>query len=157
MPNTWILAADRSKARILEMRNRQDAPVEIADFVNPAGRAHERDINTDASGRFYGKGERVQGHSTSTEVSAAQHEAERCAEQLREYLYHAHAEHRFDKLWIVAAPAFLGVLRDKFPKPLHAITELEVAKDVPMRTPEEIRDIALLERERDAERRAKRG
>jgi protein required for attachment to host cells len=156
MPTTWILTANRSKARILEMQKLHDPLLEVADFVDPAGRAQAREVNTDASGRFYGKGEHVQGHSTSTEVSTTQHEAERFAEQLRAYLHHAHTEHRFDKLWIVAAPAFLGVLRDKLPKELLAVTELEVNKDVPTATPDEIRDTALKERERQEERREAR-
>jgi protein required for attachment to host cells len=156
MPTTWILAANRSKARILQMQKLHGALVEVADFVDPAGRAQERELNTDAFGRFYGKGEHVQGHSTSTEVSATRHEAERFAGQLREYLHRAHAEHRFDKLWIVAAPAFLGILRDKFPKEILAVMDLEVDKDMPTATPDEIRDTALQERERQQERREQR-
>jgi protein required for attachment to host cells len=158
MPHhTWILAADRSKARIFEILKRHDPPTEIADFVHALGRAHERDINSDASGRFYGKGEHVQGHATSTDVSVMRHEAERFAEQLCDYLYHAHSERRFEKLWIVAGPEFLGVLRAKLPKQLRAIMELELDKDVTTHNPDDIRDMALLERERQAERQAQRG
>jgi protein required for attachment to host cells len=152
MANTWILAANRSKARIFEMQKLHAPLVEIADFVDPEGRANDRDINSDAYGRFYGKGERVQGHSTTTDISPGQHEAERFAERLRDYLDRAHGEQRFDKLWIVAAPAFLGVLRSKLGKSLHDAIELEVNKDVPTQAPEKIRDAALAQRERRAER-----
>ena len=157
MATTWILAANRSKARIFEMQKLHGPLVEIADLVDPEGRAQDRDINADAYGRFYGKGEHVQGHTTSTDVSPTQHEAERFAEELRDYLYRAHAEQRFDKLWIVAPPAFLGVLRDKLGKTLHGAIELEVNKDVPTQPPEQIRDIALAERERQAERNERLG
>jgi len=152
MPTTWILVANRSKARILEMQELHGPLVEIADFADPKGRASGRDINSDAYGRLYGKGEHVQGHSTSSEVSPAQHEAERFAENLREYLYREHSAQRFDKLWLVAPPAFLGVLREKLAKHLHRVIELEVNKDLPTHAPEEIRDIALTGRERQAER-----
>ena len=120
--------------------------VEIGDLVDPEGRAHDRDINSDAYGRLYGQGERVQGHSTSNDVSPTQHEAERFAEQIRDYLYRAHSEQRFDKLWIVAPPAFLGILRDKLGKRLHEAIELD--KDVPTHAMDAIRDIALAQRER---------
>ena len=156
MANVWILAANRSKARIFEMQKLHAPLVEIADFVDPQGRANDRDINSDAYGRFYGKGERVQGHSTTSDISPTQHEAERFAERIRDYLDHAHSEQRFDKLWIVAAPAFLGVLRGKLGTPLHEAIELEVNKDVPTHAPEEIRDTALAERERRAERDSRR-
>lgn len=157
MAKTWILAANRSKARIFEMQKLHGPLLEIIDLVDPEGRAQDRDINADAYGRFYGKGEHVQGHSTSTDVSPTQHEAERFAERLRDCLYRAHAEHRFDKLWLVAPPAFLGVLRDKLGKTLHGAIELEVNKDVPTQAPDQIRDIALAERERQAERNDRLG
>lgn len=157
MANTWILAANRSKARIFEMEKLHGPLVEVTDFVDPEGRARDRDINSDAYGRLYGKGERVQGHSTSADVSPTQHESERFAERLREYLDHARGEQRFDKLWIVAPPAFLGTLREKLGKHLRGALELEVNKDVPTHSPGEIRDIALAERDRQAERGSRLG
>ena len=157
MANTWILAANRSKARIFEMEKLHGPLVEVLDLVDPEGRAKDRDINSDAYGRLYGKGERVQGHSTSADVSPTQHESERFGERLRDYLDHAHGERRFDKLWIVAPPAFLGTLREKLGKQLHAALELEVNKDVPTHSPDQIRDIALAQRERQAERESRLG
>lgn len=157
MANTWIVAANRSKARIFEMQKLHGPLVEITDVVDPEGRARNRDINSDAYGRLYGKGERVQGHSTSADVSPTQHESERFAERLRDYLYRARGEQRFDKLWIVAPPAFLGTLREKLGKQLHGALELEVKKDVPTHSPDDIRDIALAERERQAERESGKG
>jgi len=148
MANTWIVAANRSKARIFEMQKLHGPLVEVTDLVDPEGRARDRDINSDAYGRLYGKGEHVQGHSTSADVSPTQHESERFAERLRDYLNRAHGEQRFDKLWLVAPPAFLGTLREKLGKQMRGALELEVNKDVPTHSAEEIRDIALTERER---------
>ena len=70
MELTWLLIANRSRARILEVRSLREEPVERATFVNPAGRAHERDLDSDAAGRFYGKGEREQGHSATASESS---------------------------------------------------------------------------------------
>lgn len=157
MANTWILAANRSKARIFEMQKLHGPLVEVVDLVDPEGRAKDRDINSDADGRLYGKGERVQGHSTSADVSPTQHESERFAERLRDYLERAHAQRRFAALWVVAPPAFLGTLREKLGKQLHGAIELEVNKDVPTHSADAIRDIALAERERQAERESRQG
>ena len=104
-----------------------------------------------------GKGERVQGHSTSADVSPTQHESEHFAERLRDYLDRAHGERRFDKPWIVAPPAFLGILREKFGKQLHDALELEVNNDVPTHSPDQIRDIALAQRGGQAERERRLG
>ena len=65
MTNTWLLVANRTRARILEITSVRDQPIERVAFANPAGRAHERDLDSDAAGRFCGKGEREQAHSAN--------------------------------------------------------------------------------------------
>jgi len=129
MGTTWILCANRSRARLFEVQQHDDAQAEIADFANPAARAHERDLRSDASGRLYGKGERNQGHAADPSEGFGDHETERFAESLRDYLVHAHAAQRFGQLWIAAGPAFLGLLRHKLPKDVARLVELEVPKD----------------------------
>src|SRR5438128_5443529 len=116
MELTWLLIANRSRARILEVRSLREEPVERATFVNPAARAHERDLDSDAAGRFYGKGEREQGHSATASESQAEHEVDRFTIELREFLDHARVEKRFARLWLIASPAFLGHLRHAFHK-----------------------------------------
>lgn len=156
MKATWLLVANRSRARLFEMPHERDDPVEIADFVHPAGRAHERDLITEGQGRFYGHGEREQAHSVVPNVDVTHAEAQRFAEQLRDYLEQARTHQRFDKLWIMAAPAFLGVLRDKLTKGVARAVELDVDKDMTTAAPGEIVDAArreqALRKERDDRR-----
>ena len=138
MEITWLVVANRSRARILEVRARNEAPREAADFVNPAGRVHERDLDSDAAGRFYGKGEREQGHSAPPGESQAEHEVDRFTVELREFLDRARIEKRFAHLWLIAAPAFLGQLRNAFHKPLRHCVELEIDKDLTTDKPDDI-------------------
>ena len=56
MPTTWIVAADSSRARILQVVGREHRLVEIQDFVNPKGRMDDRELITDAHPRFDGHG-----------------------------------------------------------------------------------------------------
>jgi protein required for attachment to host cells len=151
---TWILAADRSRARLFEVVRHSDTPHEIMDLANPAGRGRERDIRSDNTGRFFGKGDRNQGNAATPDTLPSDHETERFADDIRTYLEHARNEKRFGQLWIVAAPAFLGLLRNKFGKQLHALVELEVNKDVTTGTPAEIFAIALKARGEHAEKEA---
>lgn len=146
MGTTWILCANSSRARLFEVDAHGDTPREVADFANPAGRAHERDLRSDAAGRYYGKGERQQGHAAAREEGFSEHETERFAESLREYLEHARGENRFGQLWLVAGPAFLGHLRRNFPKPLMSLVELEVDKDFTLEAPRELFAHVLAER-----------
>ena len=155
MGTTWILTANSSRARLFEVDPTGDAPREVADFANPAGRAHERDLRSDAAGRYYGRGERQQGHAATTKEGFGDHETERFAESLREYLEHARGENRFGQLWIVAGPSFLGELRRNFGKPLLERVELTVNKDLTMEAPRELFAHVLAERE--AQRRERSG
>jgi protein required for attachment to host cells len=152
MGTTWILSANSSRARLFEVDPHGDTPREVADFANPAGRAHERDLRSDAAGRYYGKGGQQQGHAATTKEDFGEHETERFAESLREYLEHARGENRFGQLWIVAGPSFLGHLRRNFHKPLMEMVELAVDKDLTMEPPRELFAHALAEREAQARR-----
>ena len=48
MATTWIVAADESRARILQVTGPEQHLTEIEDMVNPAGRAQDRELQTDA-------------------------------------------------------------------------------------------------------------
>lgn len=54
MATTWIVAADDSRARVLQVTDQERHLTEIQDLVNPAGRAQDRDLETDAEPRFNG-------------------------------------------------------------------------------------------------------
>jgi protein required for attachment to host cells len=151
MSGIWILAANRSRARILEVQSNKDIPLERADLANPAARAHERDLESDAAGRFYGKGEWNQGHVATASESLGEHETERFAADVREYLERGRNEHLFEQLWVIAAPTFLGLLRKTFPKPLRQRIELEIDKDLTTEPAREIMRYALEERDRKRE------
>lgn len=155
MGTTWILCANASRARLFEVVPHSEAPREVADFANPAGRAHERDLRSDAAGRFHGRGERNHGHAAFPYESMGEHETERFAESLREYLDRARSEHRFAQLWVVAAPAFLGRLRRNFGKELRELTELQVDKDFSGDPARDMFRRVLAEREAQAQKKAR--
>ena len=93
MQTTWIVTADASRARILQVAGRERL-VEIEDLANPAGRLHNREINTDAAGRFRGP-DRPGGHSSDDENRAVDHQAELFAKRVGEFLERARNERRF--------------------------------------------------------------
>ena len=68
MKTIWILVADSSRAKIFEAHGAMRGVHEIETFSNPEGRAHNRDLKTDGSGRYFGKGERNQGHTAAPQV-----------------------------------------------------------------------------------------
>jgi protein required for attachment to host cells len=140
MQTTWILAADKSRARIFETHGAQDHLREIEDFVNPAGRAHEDEIRSDNLGRFYGKGEQSQAHTGAPNTDPVEHETELFSKQVSEYLDKARAEHRYDKLCLIAFPKFLGMMRQNLSKEVRQMVEDEVPKDISWLDAHEIED-----------------
>src|SRR2546428_9325667 len=68
MQKTWILTADGSRARIFEALGSDSKFREVDDFANPQGRLNNRELRTDASGRYSGKGQGHHGHTTLPQV-----------------------------------------------------------------------------------------
>ena len=128
MATTWIIAADASRARILQVAGRERL-VEVQDFVNPEGRLHNREINTDAKGRFAGP-DRPGGHSSDDEERTVDHYSELFAKRVADYLDKARTEHRYDQLVLVAAPKVLGMMRKELGKEVEKCVVEELDKDL---------------------------
>src|SRR5439155_1093209 len=58
MTTTWIIAADSSRARILQVTDREQRLDEIDDLLNPEGRVDDRQLTTDTHPRYSGHGGR---------------------------------------------------------------------------------------------------
>lgn len=137
MTTTWILVADRSRARILAASENNSRKLEeIADFVYPESGLKYQQVVTDRQGHFEAKG--VGLHAGEPETDFKHQTANRFAVQLCEHLEKARLENRFARLHVVAAPLFLGVLREKFPTPLTQLITREIAKDYTLLKPDEI-------------------
>ncbi len=136
MVNTWIVAADSSRARFLQVAGR-DRLVEVATLLNPEARMDGRELITDAHPRFRGT---AGPPSDRQETSAQEHATDLFAKRVGDYLEKARTEHRYDQLVLVAPPKFLGALRrsldsevakrvvDELPKDLSRLKERELER-----------------------------
>jgi protein required for attachment to host cells len=127
MPTTWIIAADASRARILQVADPEQRLEEIDDLLNPEGRMHDRELITDAHPRSGGGNAPA---SDPQEMPAVEHAVERFAKRVGDYLDKARNEHRYQRLHLVAPPKFLGVLRKKLGKEVEKLVLEEVPKDL---------------------------
>ena len=125
MKTTWIVAADASRARVLQVADRERLD-EIENLVNPEGRLQDRELTTDANPRLHGPG----GMSAREEPSAVEHAVELFAKRVGDYLDKARTEHRFDELVLVAPPKFLGALRKELGKEVGKLVADELPKDL---------------------------
>jgi protein required for attachment to host cells len=109
MQPTWILVADRARARLLSPNATTDHLIELEDFANPDGRKLPRVINGDRPRSM----ESIGGarHVIEPQTSPEQKVAQRFASELAGMLERGRQMHRYERLILVAPPHFLGVLK----------------------------------------------
>lgn len=111
MSVTWVVVADSSRARFFSRTSRIGAMAELEDMVHAEGRMPERDELSDRQGGIAG-GHGEGDHTFQAPTDLKHHEAEVFAKQIVERLEQGRTAHSFDKLILVAPPAFLGALRN---------------------------------------------
>lgn len=112
MTITWVLVADSSRARIFRADTPKSPLQELETLAHPESRLHERDLTTDLPGRAFdsvGQGR----HAMEQKTSPKYEEAISFARQIGEQMDSARIAGKFSKLILVAAPAFLGLLREQ--------------------------------------------
>lgn len=134
----WILAADSAFAKILRTEKKKGPLELVREVEHPESRMKEGELYADEAGRAFDSGGQGR-HAMENEVDAKTMESIRFAQQLADMLKKAAEEEQFHKLYILAAPAFLGELRDKLDGNVKAKIVAEIPKDVVKETPEDIR------------------
>jgi protein required for attachment to host cells len=130
MPTTWIVAADSSRARVFEIAEPERRLHPVEEFDHPQGRAHNRELTSGAQGRYLSQGGGPRAHSATRQVSAVDHENELFSKTLSRYLDKARSQHRYDKLYLIAPPEFLGLMRENLSKEVRRLTAEEINKDL---------------------------
>lgn len=127
MGDTWILVADRARARLFSLDKGAAHIKEIEDFVNVAARTTGHEQGDAPPPRVHdrmGEGRHViEAHTPPREKSARQFAA-----MLASVLEHAHAERRCHDLVLIAPPGFLGMLNTALGADLRAAVVLTIAK-----------------------------
>lgn len=125
----WVLVADRSRAKVLHVLPEGQKPWPVlASFMHVEGKQLPQDHDSDAPGRIFlpgGARSAVEPHEDRAHV-----EARRFATQLGDLLEHDRQERRFDRLFVVAAPMFLGVIRNCWPDTLRRTVAHEIDLDL---------------------------
>lgn len=134
---TWVLVADNCRARIFSADNPSSPLTEIRDLTHPEARLHEGDLVTDKNGRDRSAG--TGGNSLGDGSSHKQEGVDRFAITVCEELEAARAKDTFHKLYIVAAPAFLGMLRKHQSNNIKPLIAAELDKNLATRDSTAIR------------------
>ncbi len=135
MSKIWVLAADASRARFFTADKPAGALNEVETLSNPEGRLHEGDLVSDRGGR----GINGAPHSYNNGNQAKDEAANRFAAEVCSHLERGRNSRAFDKLYIMAPPHFLGLLRKHQSAALRGLVTDEVASDLTTQAPERIR------------------
>jgi protein required for attachment to host cells len=140
MQKTWVLVADTTRARVFSTDRPLGALQEVETLVHTESRLHEQDLTSDQRpGRRQGSNG-TGGHSMGHEDDPRRQEQVRFARQICEYLENAHSQHQFERLYVVAAPAFLGDLRHGLAKAVALTVTGEIPKNITRLAVGEIRE-----------------
>lgn len=138
MKNTWVVVADSSRARIFMAKNATGELDEIETLANPEARLHEIDMTSDLPGRTFdsaGKGR----HILEKNTEPKQQKIVDFAKQIDQLLEKARTKKRFSQLILVAAPAFLGILRNQLSSPTSRLVAYELDKNLTQLSSDDIR------------------
>lgn len=138
-----IVVADQSEADFYDLEQRDMPPQFIQRLEDAAAHLHNRDLKSDRPGRVFdhapasgGRRGAVAHHSTGGEHDPRKVEARRFARRITQTLEQARRQKHYDRLVIMAPPAFLGLLREEMPAAVHGVLTAEIGKDLIHEPPE---------------------
>ena len=127
MKKTWIVLADRTEAKLLEVEGR--SLVLRKELSHPEGRLHDGDIDTDRPGRAFdshGQGR----HAMERSQSPHEHEGEKFAKEIAGVMGQGRTESGVQRFVLVAEPGFLGQLRAALDSKDAALVDGTIRKEL---------------------------
>lgn len=132
-----IVVADQSEARFYDAEHRDSGLQRVGGLTDPQAHLHDRDFKSDRPGRVYdhapdqaGRRGATAHHGTGGERRPRKHEAELFARRIAAQIQTGYRQNEFDRLILMAAPGFLGLLRQALPASISAIVVGEVGKNL---------------------------
>jgi protein required for attachment to host cells len=133
---TWVIVANGSQARVYKAE-KLGVLSEVHTLLHPESRMRDGDLTSDKPGRI--NPSTTLGHSSiEPQTSPKKHEIEVFAKEVSQFLEQAREQGLFSRLYVVAAPSFLGLLREKLSTATTRLVAGEVDKDVTHMKPKEI-------------------
>lgn len=138
MPNyaTWIVVANSALAKIFRL-SKFPKIEELTSMEHPESRLHDQDLVSSKPGRAF-ESTGVRRSSYEPESDPKKLEIDKFARILGEYLCTSYQKGKFSRLYIMAGPSFLGMLRQHLNAQTQEIIVAELAKDMTEHKKEEI-------------------
>lgn len=140
-----LVVASQAEAVFYDLQAGRQGATVVGRLDDPLAHLHDRDFKSDRPGRVFdhaapagGRRGAVAHHGTGGERRPRRHEAALFARSIAEKLEHAREKDEFDRLVVMAAPSFLGLLRKSIPESLRSRVAAEVGKDLVHEPPDAI-------------------
>lgn len=134
-----VVVADSTRARIFDMESSSAGLSEQEAMSSPEGRLHDRDITSDLPGRSFDSNKAGGRHAMEPSTDPKQELAIEFARTIAGQLENARVKNDFEQLVIVAAPTFLGLLREQLSASCRKQVAFELNKNLVQQSAEEIR------------------
>lgn len=133
-----VLVADSARARLFDATSPTAPLHELEDLSNPPARLHEGDLADEQDGVRH-RGATIAAADQYGGSGMRDHRVEEFAAEVCEHLAGAVKRTAADRVYIVAEPQFLGLLRARMDGPLRKRVAAEIARSLAGKAPEEIR------------------
>ncbi|MDO7598071.1 MAG: host attachment protein [Pseudomonadota bacterium] len=137
MKSNIVIVADNSRARIFTIDSPKSPLQEIESMVQSEGRLHEGDMTSDLPGKILGGA--GGGHAYESKTDPKQQQSINFAKRVAQYLDYARKTNKLYNILIVAAPQFLGELRQHMSDETMEMVVFELDKDLTKHSVEDIR------------------
>ena len=127
MDTSWLLIANRTDARLFEYSG--GGLEKLDEFRHPEGRLRDQDFVSDDKGRVHDRAGQGS-HKQELHESPSDHEDRRFALELSKTLRKGLDAHRFEHLFLVAEPGFLGDLKQALDKETNNALAGTLGKDL---------------------------
>ncbi len=141
-----VVVADQSEARFYDVERYDGELRPAGEISDPLAHLHNREMQSDRPGRKFDRAPLRSGrrgstahHGVGSDRKPRRHEAALFAHRIGHEIAAAQRAARFDRLVLIAPPAFLGLLREALPAALRQIITAEIAKDLVHEPPSTVR------------------
>ncbi len=136
MSTTWILVSNASSGRILRNTGPNKGLEMVREFEHPQSREKNSDLVTDRPGHNQGHGN---GHGSYVPATTPkEHQADIFALELARELEAGRVSKEYERLVLVAPPAFLGQLNQRMNDTVKSLVSDKLEKDYTRATSKEL-------------------
>lgn len=139
MTKFLVVVADSARARVFERAKKFSPLVEFTDLAHPESRLKRQDLASDRPGTVHES--RTPGESQASEpTDPKEHEAQVFAREIAEFLKQARTENGLAGITLVAAPHFLGLIRQSLDAATAGLLIAGISANLTRESPEKIQE-----------------